>query len=440
MRQTVDRKRAASTSAEGEPAAMNDSSDSTDQNANPDAPEHRADEIEQLRERLSFYESFDQLIHDNITRAGDLLREAAARKSEGDLAIRSANADFEQRQLAERVNYRRVFSGLLDEITIVQQNVERLARQVADALDDLEAVIPAAGEPAGLESDQFPSMPTFSAGSAGELAPGETVAEPEASAEAEPASASDFYDQPAETAEYAPEEGEEHAPEEGASDVELEPDMDMAAGTRSEPHEYPPVMEPVDEIYPEDGSESEVEQGSGTGALETIVGTTTCSEVVQESVERYSHSIADEMGSESLDGSDDGATSYDAEPIPDGGVSVEVEDDAPAEMAASDQEAADERDDGEDEETWADGGPAAATTVLVHGVPRATTALSLKRYLEGLAAVHSVEPREYAEGILRLQVSSDRPVGLDDLRGWPEGAALEPVSVSDDFVEVRLNQ
>ena len=78
--------------------------------------------------------------------------------------------------------------------------------------------------------------------------------------------------------------------------------------------------------------------------------------------------------------------------------------------------------------------------MLVHGVPRATTALSLKRYLEGLAQVHSVEPREYAEGILRLQVSSDRPVGLDDLRGWPEGNALEPVSVSDDFVEVRLNQ
>ena len=160
---------------------MHDSSDSTDQNADADAPDNRAEEIEQLRERLSFYESFDQLIHDNITRAGDLLREAAARKSEGDLALRSATADFEQRQLAERVNYRRVFSGLLDEITIVQQNVERLARQVADALDDLEAVIPAAGEAAGIESDEFPSMPTFSTGSAGELAPGEPVAEQAAS-------------------------------------------------------------------------------------------------------------------------------------------------------------------------------------------------------------------------------------------------------------------
>jgi hypothetical protein len=430
---------------------MYDSSDSTDQNANTDAADDRTDEIGQLRERLAFYESFDQLIHDNITRAGDLLREAAARKSEGDLAIRSANADFEQRQLAERVNYRRIFSGLLDEITIVQQNVERLARQVADALDDLEAVIPAAGEPAGIESDEFPSMPTFSAGSAGELAPGETVAEPAAEPEAEtgaePTATSDIYDQPAETAEYEPEDVEEAAPEEVTAEVELEPDMDLAAGTSYEAHEYPPVIEPVDEIYPEDGTESEAGSRPGTGALETVVGTTAYSEVVQESVERYSQNIADEMGAESLDGSEDGAAVYEAEPIPDGGVSVEVEDEAPAETEASEQdieaseyEAADEADEDEEQETWADTGPAAATTVLVHGVPRATTALSLKRYLEGLAQVHSVEPREYAEGILRLQVSSDRPVGLDDLRGWPEGAALEPVSVSDDFVEVRLNQ
>ena len=110
---------------------------------------------------------------------------------------------------------------------------------------------------------------------------------------------------------------------------------------------------------------------------------------------------------------------------------------AEAESPEPESEAVDE---GIADEDWADAGPSAATTVLVHGVPRATTALSLKRYLEGLAQVHSVEPREYAEGILRLQVASDRPVGLDDLRGWPEGNQLEPVSISDEFVEVRLNQ
>ena len=79
-----------------------------------------------------------------------------------------------------------------------------------------------------------------------------------------------------------------------------------------------------------------------------------------------------------------------------------------------------------------------ASVVLVHGVPRATTALSLKRYLEGLEHVGSVEPREYAEGVLRLQVISARPLVFDDLRGWADAAALEPIHVRDDLVEVRM--
>jgi hypothetical protein len=119
---------------------MYTSPDNTDPATSAEPSADRVDDLEQLRERLAFYESFDQLINDNITRAGDLLREAAARKSEGELALRQTTAEFEQRQLAERGNYRRIFSSLLDEITAVQQNVERLARQVSDALDDLEAV------------------------------------------------------------------------------------------------------------------------------------------------------------------------------------------------------------------------------------------------------------------------------------------------------------
>ena len=82
--------------------------------------------------------------------------------------------------------------------------------------------------------------------------------------------------------------------------------------------------------------------------------------------------------------------------------------------------------------------PGTATAVLVHGVPRATTALSLKRFLEGLPQVSGVEPREYAEGILRLHVTCVRPLQIDDLRGWPDGTGMEPVHVRDDLIEVRL--
>ncbi|HRA48347.1 MAG TPA: hypothetical protein PK819_09790, partial [Thermomicrobiales bacterium] len=87
-----------------------------------------------------------------------------------------------------------------------------------------------------------------------------------------------------------------------------------------------------------------------------------------------------------------------------------------------------------------EGGAIATTTLLVHGVPRATTALSLKRYLEAMAHVHSVEPREYAEGVLRLQVASEHPIGLADLAGWPEASGLEAMTIEQDFVEVRLPQ
>jgi hypothetical protein len=83
-------------------------------------------------------------------------------------------------------------------------------------------------------------------------------------------------------------------------------------------------------------------------------------------------------------------------------------------------------------------GRGVATAVLVHGVPRATTALSLKRFLESLPHVSSVEPREYAEGILRLHVTGQRPLQIDDLRGWSDGNGLEPVHLRDDLIEVRL--
>jgi hypothetical protein len=32
----------------------------------------------------------------------------------------------------------------------------------------------------------------------------------------------------------------------------------------------------------------------------------------------------------------------------------------------------------------------------------------------------------------------ERPLQLDDLRGWPDGTGLEPVHVRDDLIEVRL--
>ncbi len=76
--------------------------------------------------------------------------------------------------------------------------------------------------------------------------------------------------------------------------------------------------------------------------------------------------------------------------------------------------------------------------VLVHGVPRAAAALSLQRHLAGLAHVDGVEAREYAEGILRLQVTARRPLDLQDLQTWDGATGMEPVHIQRDVVEVKL--
>jgi hypothetical protein len=410
---------------------MYTSPDNTDPATSAEPSADRVDDLEQLRERLAFYESFDQLINDNITRAGDLLREAAARKSEGELALRQTTAEFEQRQLAERGNYRRIFSSLLDEITAVQQNVERLARQVSDALDDLEAVIPAAGEPSEIDGDQFPSMPTFSAGAAGALDSGEDV--------------SVFDPSHAQADSY------------GRAEIAAEPVVPAQAQATSpgafaespEPAEPAASLEPVDELVTSDEAHFETTAASETGSLTSSVGGgVSFPNVVQASVERVSQTMggpefAVEPQPEAAAAPEqeitEAAAEQSIEPLPDDGISVDLEEepvDAAASMEAD--QAVNETEEAIDD--WVDTGDLAATTLLVHGVPRGTTALSLKRYLEGLAQVHSVEPREYAEGILRLQVSSDHPVRLEDLQGWPEAESLEPVSVSDEFVEVRLTR
>jgi hypothetical protein len=81
---------------------------------------------------------------------------------------------------------------------------------------------------------------------------------------------------------------------------------------------------------------------------------------------------------------------------------------------------------------------ATPTILLVHGVPNAMTALSLKRFLEELAFIERVDPREFAEGILRIEVTGNRSLTLDDITAWSTELALEPVHLRPDLVEVRL--
>lgn len=77
--------------------------------------------------------------------------------------------------------------------------------------------------------------------------------------------------------------------------------------------------------------------------------------------------------------------------------------------------------------------------VIVHHVHRATTALSLQRYLGSQDSVAGVEAREFAEGVLRLQVTARQPLTGSDLSGWTEGGPFTVLLLQPNVVEVTLD-
>ena len=76
-------------------------------------------------------------------------------------------------------------------------------------------------------------------------------------------------------------------------------------------------------------------------------------------------------------------------------------------------------------------------TVVTHGVTATSQALSLQRHVAGLPGVQRVDTREFAEGVLRLQVSATRDLEQADFADWAEG---EPTvrSLETELVELAL--
>jgi len=76
--------------------------------------------------------------------------------------------------------------------------------------------------------------------------------------------------------------------------------------------------------------------------------------------------------------------------------------------------------------------------VIAHRVTTAATALSLQRYLGGLGAVVGVEAREFAEGVLRMQVTARQPLDRADLSGWTECGPVTILQLQSNIVEIDL--
>lgn len=247
-------------------------------------------DLELARERLSFYEQFDEIIRQNIVSSSALLKEASARL-DGDFAL-------------ERSRYRTVLTDILDDLTKLQSQSEKIARRVNDALDELE------GAPATAGKSVAPEVALLGL-----------------------------------TAE---------APPEAAAVV------NAAAG----PARRKPERAKVTETAP--------------------------SAVVEAKVA--------------------------SAPVASTGVTAPI-----APLVA------------------VDFSNPSTTTLLVHGVPRASAALGLKSYIERLDFVSTVEPREFAAGLLRLQVEGARPLSLGDLAGWNMSDRIALRNASNDLLEVDLS-
>jgi hypothetical protein len=87
-------------------------------------------QIQQLQERLAFYEGFDTLIHDNVTHARELFRLAAQERA-------SATSDAARRDAGQREDHvRDELASISRELANLAGSVEALARRVNVALGD----------------------------------------------------------------------------------------------------------------------------------------------------------------------------------------------------------------------------------------------------------------------------------------------------------------
>jgi hypothetical protein len=90
-------------------------------------------QIQQLQERLAFYEGFDTLIHDNVTHARELFRLAAQERA-------SATSDAARRDSGQRDDdLRDELASISRELANLAGSVEALARRVNIALGEESA-------------------------------------------------------------------------------------------------------------------------------------------------------------------------------------------------------------------------------------------------------------------------------------------------------------
>lgn len=77
--------------------------------------------------------------------------------------------------------------------------------------------------------------------------------------------------------------------------------------------------------------------------------------------------------------------------------------------------------------------------VVAHGVPSASRALSLQRFVASLPQVADVRAREFAGGVLRLDAQVRDALIVDQFREWEPARTIEPLTERPDVVEFALD-
>lgn len=126
------------------------------------------------QEWTSFYESFDKLVQDNLSRSSELLRRAMSLPELADREVQQIRTEMEAKIAAERSAQRDLLSSLRDEvggshrqvsmlatsIGAVMGDLDRLGQRVNDALASLEA-LSVASEPAKTPTAPAETVPSL---------------------------------------------------------------------------------------------------------------------------------------------------------------------------------------------------------------------------------------------------------------------------------------
>lgn len=90
------------------------------------------------QEWVTFYESFDKLVQDNLSRSSELLRRAMALPEVADREVQQIRTEMEAKLAAEKTRQKEMLSALREDISGSHRQVSMLARSVGTVIGDLE--------------------------------------------------------------------------------------------------------------------------------------------------------------------------------------------------------------------------------------------------------------------------------------------------------------